>query len=288
MGNDLIHMKLSLIITTFNRPQLLQKCLLSLSKQSLKPYELIISDDGSSEDILACVKQMLPLLDFKVTYVEQEDKGFRLSACRNNAVRVSTGDIVIFNDQDIVFTKNYLKTFAESYKKNRFLVSLPVRLTENQNPLLTDEVIENCDYTKVITAKQTQKIVKQYKKEKLYYWLYKLGLRKQGPKLRGGAFAIAKSDYIKINGFDENYKFWGNEDDDFGLRIYMAGLTGFNPFKTEYSIHIWHKTFHNDGERKNIEYHKHRKSQINKKNFVCKFGINNPKDKTEPKVIKLK
>ncbi len=103
--------KTSLIITVFNRSNLIRKALLSLQNQSVKPNELILSDDGSTEDIISSISDIVGKFDFPVKYVRQENKGFRLAKTRNNGVRNSNGDLIIFLDQDLIHTKNLIETF---------------------------------------------------------------------------------------------------------------------------------------------------------------------------------
>ena len=125
-------MIITVIVTVFNRSHLLEKTLLSLVHQSQKIDELIVSDDGSEEDILGLLKQYTNHVDFAVTYVHQENEGFRLAKCRNNGIRKAQGDFIIFIDQDIVGTRHYLQTFIRYSQSRTFLVAYPIRLSLKQ------------------------------------------------------------------------------------------------------------------------------------------------------------
>ncbi|MDP8232492.1 MAG: glycosyltransferase, partial [Candidatus Zophobacter franzmannii] len=103
-------MKTSVIISVYNRSDLLLRCLKSLNNQSLLPDEIVLTDDGSTEDIVSILEQSEEDYKFSILYCKQSDIGFRLARCKNNGVRESNGDIMIFLDQDIVTTKNYIKT----------------------------------------------------------------------------------------------------------------------------------------------------------------------------------
>jgi len=98
---------ISIILVVFNRIDFLRKSLLSINSQSYLPDEVVITDDGSKEDIPGGIADMLPKLKFKLKYVKQQDKGFRLAKCRNNGIRIAEGDFLIFWDQDVLGTKKY-------------------------------------------------------------------------------------------------------------------------------------------------------------------------------------
>lgn len=267
---------ISVIFSVYNRAHLLQKALISLSQQSFLPDEVIISDDGSQEDIIATIQKLIVQLRVQVRYVRQEDKGFRLAKCRNNGVRISQGDFLIFLDQDLVFTRNFIKTMVENQGPNRFCVAYPVRLTENQTQLLDDARIVSSDFSSVIGSHQIQKVRQQYRKDRWYSLLKRFHLRETGPKLRGGVAGINRADYVRVNGYDENYRGWGNEDDDLGRRFYQAGIQGINPFYHEFPLHLFHEPFHVNGKRINQEYYHQQLKEIKRGNYRCQLGFDNP------------
>ncbi len=282
--------KTSLIITIFNRSQSLRKALLSLQNQSVKPSELILSDDGSEEDIVNVIKDITKQLDFPVKYVKQENKGFRLAKARNNGVRNSSGDLLIFLDQDLIYTENMIKTFIDSSKRKRFTTGMPVWLRKEESTLITEETILKNKFLSLITAKEKAEVEKQYRKDKRYYYLHKLGLTNQ-PRLRGGVCGINRSDFETINGYDEKFIGWGAEDDDIGKRLYRTGVEGFNPFNNEFAIHLYHErvTIANKGvkEQANYKYYQQKKEEIKSGKFRTEFGLHNPYEGDEIEVIEL-
>ena len=268
--------KNTVIITVYNRIHMLEKALFSLEAQSVKPDELIISDDGSSEDVLGFLKQHRDHFPFPVRYVRQEDKGFRLARCRNNAARNASGDFLIFLDQDLVLTHHYLLAFFWHRRPKRFLVGYPVRLLSEQTELITREQIQHGNYHGLIKTEQIKKIRQQYWKENYYRLLYQIGLRSMGPKLRGGVVGFFKKDFIHVNGYDEKFEGWGNEDDNLGRRFYQAGISGKNPFFKELCLHLYHAPFHQNGQRKNKVYHEKMMQEIKNGDYVCQYGYENP------------
>ncbi len=279
--------KVSVIIPVYNRFDFLRRSLLCLMNQSFLIDEVIISDDGSTDDIPQLLIKAFADFPFELKYVRQEDKGFRLSKCRNNGVRVSTGDFLIFLDQDIIYTKNFIRTFIERAASATFLVAWPIRLKSKQMLKLTDEMIVQGNYSALITNEQHRQVTKQYHKDRFYQLCKMIHLRDIGPKLRSGLFAVSRENYFKVNGFDEKYQGWGNEDDDMGRRFHAARIPGKNPFRHEFPLHMWHNPNHDDKKRANLMYYRQRKKQIHHGDFYCEFGINNPLADEQPVVQKL-
>ena len=282
--------KTSLIITVFNRSTSLRKALLSLNNQSIKPDELILSDDGSEEDIVSAISGIVRKFNFPVKYVKQANKGFRLAKARNNGVRNAEGNLIIFLDQDLIHTKGLIKTFITNWKEKRFITGMPVWLGEEQTLKITEQKIIDNDFLHLIDENLIDGIVKQFKKDRTYYYLHKLKLTNQ-PRLRGGICAINREDFEKINGYDEKFIGWGAEDDDLGKRLYKIGIEGFNPFLDEYAIHLFHPkaVILDKGvkEQANYQYYQKKKHEIQKGNYRAEFGLDNPYDEDKFTVVKL-
>ncbi|MDD2331747.1 MAG: glycosyltransferase [Candidatus Cloacimonetes bacterium] len=271
-------MRISLIIPVFNRLQLLEKCLLSVFQQSLLPDEIILSDDGSEEDIVSFYRSLIIKTQITVKLVRQENEGFRLARVRNNAASLARGEILAFIDQDILISQGYLQVISNRICPGIFLSGYPVRLDNAQNELFTKQTITQGSYRSVITKAQAQKLQRQYRKDLISYLLYRyIRIGRRGAKLRGGVCAILKDDYVRVNGYDENYIGWGNEDDDMGRRLLAAGVLGLNFVKDEFPIHLFHEPFHSNGNRINRSYAQGRKKEISKKDFRCNRGLSDPR-----------
>ncbi len=278
----------SVIISVFNRLDYLEKALLSVSYQSLIPDEVVICDDGSEEPIVDFVKNRASEFPFKLKLVRQSDKGFRLARCKNNGIRAARNDFLVFWDQDVVGTHDYLQTYFENRRPGFFIVSYPVRLTPYQTGQITAEDIKKGTFDHLITKAQIEKIHRQFRKDRFYFYLRKLVLPKDTrPKLRGGVFAAFKDDLLKVNGFDENYRGWGNEDDDLGRRLYAAGVVGFNPFYDQFPLHLYHAPHHVNGKRTNQEYYGKRKKEIASGHYRAEFGIDRSRDDDPVEILEF-
>ncbi|HNX01150.1 MAG TPA: galactosyltransferase-related protein [Candidatus Cloacimonadota bacterium] len=271
-------MKISLMISVYNRLDLLHKSLLSIARQKRLPDEVILTDDGSDADIVSFYLEHVSLIPVPFHLVRQEHAGFRLARLRNNGVHVSTGDLLMFLDQDIIISEEYIQKFEQSVTPNRFFVSYPIRLSKEQSEQITDEVIHQNTIPLLLTGKQRNKPVKQYRKDRLNLLLYKMHLAQYGAKLRGGVCAIRRQDYLNVNGYDENFIGWGNEDDDMSRRLLATGVIGLNVTKQEYSYHLYHEPNNSGGIRVNKEYAGKAMLKIKSGDFRCEKGLDSERN----------
>ncbi len=277
-------MRISVIVAVYNRGDFVRRCLDSLNEQSHRPSEVVLCDDGSEEDIIGAVRDMAGSLAYSIVYVRQEHRGFRLAKSKNNGVRHSTGSYLIFNDQDIIHTRDYIQTFVRHHRHRQFLVAYPVRFTPEQMIRLD----EGTAASELITPSQIRKVRRQFRKDSLEHVLSRLlGTGRYRLKLRGGVFGIDKEDLLRVDGFDENYQGWGYEDDDLGRRLYRSGVSGRNVFSHQFPIHLCHQPHHQGGVRTNLVYYQHRIREIRQGGCRAVRGLSQTEDDEEISVVHI-
>ena len=111
---------ISVVTPTFNRKEELAHLFNSMKKQTLDPkfFEMIISDDGSTDGTEEYVKNLENKFQFNLSYVSQENLGPGFA--RNNGVKNSKGELIVFIDSDCEADSNWLKIIFNAYKKNEF------------------------------------------------------------------------------------------------------------------------------------------------------------------------
>ena len=87
-------MNISVIIPTHNRCELLRRALLSVFAQTLLPTEVVVIDDGSTDNTATMIRTEFPA----VSYYYQENSG--VSSARNLGIQHTTGDWLAFLDSD--------------------------------------------------------------------------------------------------------------------------------------------------------------------------------------------
>src|SRR5436305_13984170 len=77
---------ISVIVSTYNRPDALGATLRSLARQTDRNFAIVVADDGSGTETRDLVRAWTPKLGVPLKHVWQEDRGFRLAKIRNRAI----------------------------------------------------------------------------------------------------------------------------------------------------------------------------------------------------------
>jgi glycosyltransferase involved in cell wall biosynthesis len=88
-------MKASVIFSTYNSEEWLEKVIWGFSVQTTKDFEIIIADDGSRETTKNLIEKYKTELDIPIIHVWQEDNGFQKSQILNKAI-ISNNNFEIF------------------------------------------------------------------------------------------------------------------------------------------------------------------------------------------------
>ena len=106
-------------ICTWNRRALLESTLASLTELAVPAdasWELVIVDNGSSDDTAGLVSQWTDKHVLPLRYVHEPNLG--LSNARNRAIRERRSDWVLFTDDDVILDRNWLAGFLESRRRH--------------------------------------------------------------------------------------------------------------------------------------------------------------------------
>lgn len=283
-------MKISVIVPIYNRLEHLRALFICLLRQNRQIDELIITDDGSSQQILDYIADLIPKASFKIKYIYQEDKGFRKTRALNNGVINSEGELLVFCDQDLIFGEEYIEYMEKNIKKGCFLLCRPISVNEEEKDIILKKIELSNKYEELLKdlpKNYLESVNKTLKTDRKRRILNILKLSKRGIKLVGMSYAVMKSDYLKVNGYDENYNGWGEEDDDFGNRLYVAGVKGKELKTPNMQIHLWHYSDPTKKHSMNEEYYYKRKKEIfSNKNYFCKNGCSEARDDIKITMLK--
>ena len=190
----------SIVIPTYNRQPILEKCLRALENQRLtdrtvENYEVVVVDDGSTDGTLNWLKIHQAEFPHVVSY-EQNHQG--PSAARNLGVQQAKGDTIIFIDSDLVVTEQFLQSHATALKTEEkalnsdrlFTYGAVINTCNFENP--TAEPYKITDFSAAYFATGNVAIKKK--------WLEQAGL------------------------FDTRFQLYGWEDLELGVRLKELGL----------------------------------------------------------------
>ena len=272
-------MNISVIVPTYNRPQALKLCLLSLKDQSILPSEVLIADDGSSSETRDAVDTMKNALKavFPIKHVWQEDVGFRKPRILNEAVRNSTGDYLVFIDGDCMAHRHFIRAHIEQSDPEAILggkrVEIGKKLTEQ---LLKEGTVLNSFHPRLILdslAGNSRKVEEaiQIKNPFLRRLMHRDQINNDG--IWGCNFSLYKQLFMDINGCDEDFLDGSLEDNDLGIRVLNQGKSVRSVRGLAIVFHLWHPSswsFEGEKYKYNLQIIKNR---IERKETFCKNGI---------------
>lgn len=222
------NIKTSLFITTYNWPDALALCLKSILAQNVLPDEIIIADDGSTNETKKLIEEFKNESPIPIEHIWIEDKGYRINLIRNLAIKAAKYPFIIQIDGDMILNKNFVKDHLRIAKPNRLNMGRRVRL----NPKQTDDFCKTRNYGEL-------RFFRSYIVCLLHHYLFYSSKTVRG--LRGCNVAYWKSDALKVNGYNESMKGKGKNDKEFGVRLINSGVNGFNLRNYAICYHLDHK-----------------------------------------------
>lgn len=188
----------SIVIPTYNRKPILEKCIYALENQVITDknlvsgYEIIIVDDGSTDETIAWLKNQ----DFPhLRWFQQSHQG--PATARNLGVKNAQGEFIIFIDSDLVVTETFIQAHASCLSQRRqetpprvFTYGRVINTSNFDNP--TAEPYKLTDFSAAYFATGNVAIHRQ--------WLEQAGL------------------------FDPQFQLYGWEDLELGVRLKKLGL----------------------------------------------------------------
>ena len=180
----------SVVIPTYNRLPILQKCLQAMEAQDFtQPYEIVVVDDGSTDgtvEFLQSHRHEFP----HVRLLLQSHEGAAIA--RNTGIDLATGDTIVFIDSDLVVTPIFLSAHAKALENSdrAFTYGLVINTSDFENPTSAKVKIQDISTAFFAT----------------------------------GNVAIAKHWLIEAGKFDTSFRQYGWEDLELGVRLKSLGL----------------------------------------------------------------
>lgn len=241
--------KVSVIIPTWNRALYLENTLAGFLNQTNRDFELIIIDDGSTDDTFEKVKKYESRLNIR--YYFQEHKG--LASARNKGIDESEGRYIINIDSDRIpsreFIDEHLKTLG-AYPKCISIGSKHSLLSIYYNILMVNQssIIKICLKNPEIIQRfqdservfEPERLVDDFENTIKTFYLFEQSDNRNRIRniytdyldgfsfgwvlATGGNIAFDRDNSSGIL-FDENFKGWGVEDTDFSYQFFLKGCS---------------------------------------------------------------
>ncbi len=224
----------AVIIPNWNGKKWLEICLNSLFKQTYHAFEIVVVDNGSTDDSISYIDQHFPQV--KVVAL-RNNKGF--AAAINAGVRSVKTDYVAFLNNDTKADPDWLNELMACAQRNPEIASFCSKLLNYDDRKKIDGVgIQINEVGQARSIGWEEKDVGQFEKERLIFGA------------TGGAALFKREIFLKVGGFDEHY-FMYSEEVDWAFR---AQFLGYRSLYSPKAI-IYHKHKATSGKRQDmLEY----------------------------------
>ena len=218
-------LSVSIIIPFYKDRHILARTLASLVYQTYPShlFEVIVSDDGSSEPVMETLEAFKEQLTLQ--YVRQEDLGLRVCAARNLGLQRAQGEVIISLDFDMICPPQFIAAHLAWFHVSDRVATIGPRKFIDAKDITLNDIRSNFAR---IAQLPSQSSISNYKKEidgriAQFATLYKHPL--PAKLFHTCNVAYRRSHAELIGGFDEAYDYhYGFEDVDFGHRLWLAGI----------------------------------------------------------------
>lgn len=251
-------MKISVIMTTYNRPDALNAVLQALDCQKgIDPseWELLIADDGSAEETKLIIEKFSASSLLQITHVWHPDKGFRAAEIRNKAAIRAKSDYLVFLDGDCIPMPDFLVKHLELAEHGKSVAGNRILLSKDytERLLVSSNHLEPWEWGVAgwCLAKLSGKV------NKSVGWL-RLGLKAWRDRrasdwriYRSCNIGLWKDDLLAVNGFDASFSGWGYEDSDLAVRLLRHGVKFKDGRFAVPVLHLWHSENDRSSQKEN-------------------------------------
>jgi len=268
-------LQISVIISTFNSEDWLEKVLWGYSIQSYKNFEIVIADDGSKNATKKLIDSFREKYPIPINHIWHEDRGYRRQKLLNKSILECKGDSIIMTDGDCIPRKDFIEAHAKHTEKGRFLSGGYCKLSGKTSEIISKDDIftERC-----FNSKWLKNIDKKLNFSKT------LKLKSSGivsvlldtitpttASFNNMNSSAWKDDYLAINGYDERMKY-GGSDRELGERFENYGIKGKQIRHQAICLHLHHTRAYANKESWTLNNNIRRKTR-NDKVIRTPFGI---------------
>lgn len=206
-------MKTSLIVSTYNKKEVLEIVLESCFDQTCLPGEILVADDGSREDTARLIRDLEKRSPVPLLHVWQPDEGYRLAASLNNAIATSSGEYLIFLDGDCFVDRHFVEDHLSYAEPGRYVAGSRVNIGKKRQ----EYILRTGDRRISFFSPGIRKRAHAIRSKTL------AACRRHGG-MAGANFSLRRSDIERVNGFNERFDGRGGCDADLARRLNGAGF----------------------------------------------------------------
>jgi glycosyltransferase involved in cell wall biosynthesis len=230
---------ISVLVNTFNRSGHLRNCLTSYLGQTASDLEVVVADDGSTDDTEAVIGAFAREAPFPVRHVWHAHEGHRRAAILNKGVVACDAPYILFTDCDAVASRTLVERHLQYRRKGRMLCGGYVRLTQAETEQIDPAFVLAGNVERIPLGPERAKRLRwEHYKNHFYCLIRRFGR----PHNMGLNYSAKKEDLLAVNGYDEDFRGWGNADGNVRRRLRMIGVQPWALWAKAIVYHQWHPT----------------------------------------------
>lgn len=230
--------EITILVSSFERPRHVSRVLASIAAQRgvAGAFEVIVTDDGSRDQTPRMVRQFAASVNFPVRFLTHPHEGYHIARCRNEGVAASAAPYLLFLDGDCIIPPDHVRTHLDRRQPGNCLAGYPIHIKQTIAEQITENDVRRGSYLEQVATYKHLNMRWRHVRAVLYSLIGS----PTRPKLLGGNLGIARADYERVNGYDENFRGWGCEDDDLRMRLRAAGIGVKSIAWWTNTYHLWH------------------------------------------------
>jgi len=248
---------ISVIVSTYNRPGYLERVLCGYAVQSDPDFEVIVADDGSSQETADLIARARQDMNIRIVHVWHEHKGFRKSLIQNRAIEAARTEYLIFTDGDCIPRRDMVAVHRRLATPGRYVAGGYLKLSPQATAAVQLSDIESGRFTDLDWLR-SQGWKPGHRSLRLTdkYWLSVLldRVTTTAANFQGNNTGAWRTSLFEVNGF-ENEMGYGGLDKALGYRLQNAGIKGIQARYRIIAMHLEHDRPYRspEGMKKNRE-----------------------------------
>lgn len=250
-------MRISVVLSTYNRPADLERVLWGYAAQDDRGFELLVADDGSGAETAETIRRVAAASGLAPVHVWHEDRGFRKTEILNRAIAISSGDYLLFSDGDCIPRRDLIAVHRALAHPGRFIAGGYLKLPEEVSRRITVEDVRtgrvaDLGWLRANGWRPGRRALRLTGSRRLGAVLD--AITPTNAEFHGNNASAWREDLYRVNGF-EGEMGYGGLDKALGYRLINAGVRGIQARHRAVALHLHHDRPYRDPGmvRRNLE-----------------------------------
>jgi glycosyltransferase involved in cell wall biosynthesis len=238
------------VLNTYNRASSLRLVLAAFERQTARDFEVVVADDGSSDDTASVIERARGRASFPIVHVGTAREGHWRTRILNEGIKAARHDLLLFTDADSLPKADLLEVHLRAFDPRRLSIGGCVRLTKEETRGVGPAEASSGAYERFLDWRSRGRLLARHWKNEWQIWTR----RRRRPHNLALNMAASRSALVEVNGFDERMRGWGNADGDLRERLKEVGVLPKSVWHRAVVFHLWHPPDPTRLERRNADY----------------------------------